>query len=130
MKGSTLKRAGRKEKCEAVRDAAALLGPDPLTGLQQYIEEHVVSSERVISRVGIIRRDDSIYPLDAIQTVDGPSGRARADSGLRVRRDPYIDGTSWPRRKKLHPRPGGMAPPDTRRWMRVARVTLAPWLHQ
>lgn len=33
-------------------------------------EEHVVTTSRVISRTGILRRDVAIYPLRSIETVD------------------------------------------------------------
>ena len=38
--------------------------------LQQRLEEHVVTTDRVISRTGIVRRDVYVYPLDSIQTID------------------------------------------------------------
>lgn len=34
------------------------------------LEEHVVTTSRVISRIGILRRDVSIYPLRSIENVD------------------------------------------------------------
>lgn len=34
------------------------------------LEEHVVTTSRVISRIGILRRDVAIYPLRSIETVD------------------------------------------------------------
>ncbi|MCI0620812.1 MAG: PH domain-containing protein [Acidobacteria bacterium] len=45
-----------------------------ITYLRQSIEEHVVTTERVISRWGILRRDVFVYPLDSIDTIDVHQG--------------------------------------------------------
>jgi len=44
------------------------------TYLEHRIEEHVVTTDRVISRKGIIRRDVFVYPLESIEAIDVQQG--------------------------------------------------------
>lgn len=64
---------------QLVRESILLVGASLSVGmllglaivvLAHHLEQHVVTTERVINRTGILRRDVSIYPLRNIENVE------------------------------------------------------------